>query len=158
MKKNYLSIVLLVIALISLVGFTGSAFAFRGIGNCGSGGGPGWNKGGDGPGYLDELSKDEIKKLKEERKAFLNDTKSLRNNIYAKDLELRAEIAKENPDIKKAASLQKELSDLNTGFDQKMLQHRIKMKKINPAAARKFMRGGGPEFSRGHPGKKRCRK
>jgi len=115
-------------------------------------------KGGGGSGYLDELSDDEIKKLQEERKAFLNETKSLRNDIYAKDLELRAEIAKENPDIKKAASLQKELSDLNTGFDQKMLQHRIKMKKINPAAARGCMRGGGSEFSRGHPGKRRCRK
>jgi len=153
MKRNYLSILLLIIVLFSLVEFGGSAFAFRGIGNCGSGGGPGWNKGGEGPGFADELSDDEIKKLNDERKAFLNETKSLRNDIYVKDLELRAEIAKDNPDMEKATNLQKEISDLNTRFDQKMLQHRIKMKKINPAAGRGCMYGGGSEFGRGHPGK-----
>jgi zinc resistance-associated protein len=158
MKTNYLSIVLLIIALFSFVGFAGSALAFRGIGNCGSGGGPGWNKGGGGPGFADEFSADEIKKFKEERKSFLNETRDLRNGIYAKDLELRAEIAKKNPDLEKASNLQKELSDLNARFDQKMLQHRIKMKKINPAAGRGYMYGGGSGFSRGNPGKGRCRK
>ena len=151
MKRNYFSIGLMAIVLFSLVGFAGSAFAFRGVGNCGSGGGPGWNKGGGGPGFADELSEDEIKKITEERKAFMNETKDLRNDIYAKDLELRAEIAKKNPDLEKASKLQKELSDLNTEFDQKMLNHRIKMKKICPASERGCMYGhGGPGFGKKH--------
>jgi Spy/CpxP family protein refolding chaperone len=160
MKRSYLSKVLLVVMLFSLVGFGGSALAFRGMGNCGSGGGPGWNKGGDGPGFADELTEDEIGKLKEERKAFLNETKDLRNDIYAKDLELKAEIAKKNPDLEKASKLQKELSGLNTEFDQKMLQHRIKMKKICPAAERGCMHGhgSGSDFGRGHKEKGSSRK
>jgi len=155
MKKSYFFKVLLVVVLFSLVGFGGSAMAFRGIGSCGSGGGPGWHKGGNAAGVADELTEDEIRKMDEERKAFFNETRDLRDDIYAKDLELRAEIAKKNPDAEKAARLQKELSDLNAGFDQKMLQHRIKMKKICPAAERGCMygHGGGSGLGPGHMGK-----
>jgi Spy/CpxP family protein refolding chaperone len=156
MKKSYFSTVLLVVMLFPLVGFSGSAMAFRGIGNCGGGGGPGWHKGVDRAVVVDELTEDEIRKLDEERKAFLNETKDLRNDIYAKDLELRAEIAKKNPDLEKASRLQKELSDLNAEFDQKMLQHRIKMKKICPASERGCMYGhGSPGFGKKHMGKGR---
>jgi len=152
MKKKYFLNVFLVILVVSLAGFGGTAMAYRGMGGCGSSGGLGWHKGGDGPGIADELTDDEIQKLNDERKTFLNETKELRNDIYAKDLELRAEIAKKNPDTEKAAKIQKELSNLNAELDQKMLQHRIRMKKICPAAERGCMYGPGGGMGFGHGG------
>ena len=102
--------------------------------------GPGWQRGGDwGPGYMGSLSDDEIKALQKERNAFFEATQDLRQEIYQKNLELRSELAKRDLDAKKATRLQKELSKLEAEFDQKRLDHRMKMRKINPGAGRGFM-------------------
>ncbi len=84
------------------------------------------------------LSEDEIKKANEEREAFFKTTEELRQDIYAKELELKSEIAKKDTDTGKAIKIQKEISELKSQFDQKRLDHMLKMKKINPSLARGF--------------------
>ena len=77
--------------------------------------------------------------MEKERANFFETTKELRDDIYAKELELRSELARPDIDRAKAASLQKEISKLETQLDQKHLGHIINMEKINPNIVRGFM-------------------
>lgn len=158
MEKKTVSIIM-VISLIALVGSGGTALAYRGWGggDC-PGGGPGWQKGGDGWHHHQNLSEADIEKLNEQRKAFFKNTQDLRNDIIAKELELRAELAKKNPDANVAASLQKELSELEAQFDQKRIEHRIKMREINPNAGQGFAYGPGARRGWGGGGPGYCRR
>ena len=145
MKNVNVGKIVLVISVVALLGIGVNAFAGRGKGwHHGSGWQrDGWGMGGPGYGY--NLSDEEIKVLEKERQAFFNETESIRQDLYAKDLELRGELAKETPNAKKAARLQTELSKLESQLDQKRVDHMIKMRKLNPNAGRGrgFMGGGG---------------
>jgi len=91
--------------------------------------------GGFGPsgwGALGDLSEEDIKKLEEERKAFFEDTKDLRREVYQKRLELASEMAKQNPDPTRASAIQKEISDTLARLAQKHLDHLFRVRKINP--------------------------
>jgi zinc resistance-associated protein len=145
-KKMHNSIKkILMVTLIVVMGFYGRAFAHSGMGY---GHHYGWGYpmtqmhsrgyGGSGCGYWGELSEDQIQKLYKEHAAFFEATKDLRGRLYQKRLELRSELAKENPDTNKAAALQKEISELKAEFDQKRLNHFLNMKKINPDIGRGF--------------------
>ena len=92
--------------------------------------------------YRTDLKDEDIKALDEERIAFLKATDSVRQNLYSKELELRSELYKENPDVSKAGAMQKEISELESELDQKRLDHMIKIRKLNPNAGRGFMMGG----------------
>ena len=139
------------IALFALVGFSAQAIAERGMGY-----GPyprwghhpmhAWHHGkNDGPGFgcWGDLSQEDTQKLEKERADFFEATKNLRANIYQKRLELRSELAKENPDAKKAAELQTEISGLRAEFDQKRLNHFLNLRKITPDIGRGFSDGYG---------------
>ena len=91
------------------------------------------------------LSDQDIDKLNKERQAFFEDTRELRENRYQKELELRSEMAKQDPDVNKAVALQKEVSELEGQLAQKRVEQRIKMKKENPDlfAGRGYGKGGG---------------
>jgi len=156
MKNLNFGKIVLVIGVVALLGIGVNAFA---------GWGRGWHHGSDwqnrgrgmgGPGYGYNLSDEEFKTLEKERQAFFNETESIRQDLYAKDLELRSELAKETPDSKKAARLQKELSKLESQLDQKRVDHMINMRKLNPNAGRGrgFMGGGamgyGPRYGGGN--------
>jgi len=78
------------------------------------------------------LTKEEREKVDAERKAFHESTKDLRRDIYQKSLELQSEMAKKDTDRKKAFEFQKQISDLKGQMEQKRLEHRFNMKKINP--------------------------
>ena len=93
--------------------------------------GPGF-RGYGGRGYQSDLSDEDLAKLDKERQAFFDATSDLREQLYQKELELRSEIAKPEPDTKKAAGLQAEISNLEGQLDQKRLEQRIKMKKDFP--------------------------
>ena len=108
--------------------------------------GSGYGRGYGNPGFRGNLTEEEITKLNEERNAFFKATQELRQNINQKSLELNSELAKKNPDAKKAGALQKELSGLKGQLDQKRIQHRIRMNKIKPGLGRM-----GPGF--GHKGR-----
>ena len=161
---------LIVLTLVAVLGFGANAFAQGGRGyGRGMGYGPGWSNEpgmGDGPGmgygrgmgrgfgrsgYASDLSEEALKKLNDERAAFFGATKDLRNDIFQKRLELRSELAKQNPDTKNAEKLQKEVSELEARFDQKRINHRVKMKKINPNAGQGFG-GRGRGFGTGFGG------
>ncbi len=139
MKIKNLSKTLIVLTLVAIMGMGATAFAGKGRGSAGyaQGGqygcdGSGYGRGYGNRGFVGNLSEEEIAKLNEERNAFSKATQDLTQNIYQKRLELNSELAKKNPDSKKAGVLQKELSGLKGQLDQKRTQHRIRMNKINP--------------------------
>ena len=151
--RNVTSKLLVVLTVFAVVGFGVYAFADGGMGYGKNRGGwdhhgPGWRQGGSGcPGYggymMGDLSDEEIQKMDQQRKAFYNANKDSKQNIYQKRLELESEFAKKTPDAKKAAGIQKEISDLQARIDQNRVDHIIEMKKIDPDAGRGF-RGNGP--------------
>ncbi len=136
MRNIKLTKLVMIATLIAIVGFGAYAFAGWGMGYGPRGWGhmePGWHHGGPGnPAYQSELSDEDIAKFSEERRAFFEETAEIRENLYQKELELRAELAKKDPDAKKAVGLQKEISELESQLDQKQVEHRIKMQKENP--------------------------
>ena len=76
-------------------------------------------------------------------KTFYKETESIRLKIYEKELAVRSELAKENPDAKKASDLQKELSEFESDFNQKKIDHKLALRKANPNFNRGFMGRGG---------------
>lgn len=94
-----------------------------------------------GYGYSGDMSDQEIKALDQERKEFFQATEELRGDIYSKQLELRSELAKSDPDTKTALELQKKISDLEARLDQKRIEHLVKMRKLDPDVGREFMGG-----------------
>ena len=163
MRKSTFSKGMVILAVIATVGLVATAHAGwgGGHGHMGRGWGHmGWGGpccGGDDPDLTDE----QRKAFDEERRAFFKDTDELRQKLYAKGLELRSELAKTDVDPQKAAAIQKDISTLEAEFDQKRLDHMIRMKKINPDAGRGFMMGGrgrggtmgyGPGYGRGFGG------
>ena len=152
MKKGFL----VILAIAAVVALSVTAYAGRGMGYGPGGGQCQGNKGGYGPGsghMMGNLTEDEAKKLNDARDEFFKSTEDLRQDIYAKEMELNSELAKKNIDTEKASKLQKEISELESKFDQKRLDHMIKMKKLSPNQARGFGMGGGCPGGRGPCGK-----
>lgn len=107
-------------------------------------GGPGYR-----PGFGSDLSDEEVAKLDKERQDFYEATADLRDALYQKELELRSELAKAEPDAQKAAGLQKEISNLESQLDQKRLDHQIKMRKDFPRTGYKGYGYGARGMGRG---------
>ena len=136
MEKRNRNKRLLAVIFIAVLGLAATATA-----DCGQGRGHGERR------CLKNLSDGDIKKLEQERNAFFTSTKELRRELYRKDLALKMELAKKVPDPKAARKLQKEISEMETIFDQKRIDHILKMKAINPdcrSGLKKF-RGKGPD-------------
>ena len=89
------------------------------------------------PGYDRNLKNETVKKLNSEQEAFIKMTEGLRQKIYEKELYLKVELSKKEPDNATALSFQKELSNARGEFEQLMIQHLIRMKKINLDAEKK---------------------
>jgi hypothetical protein len=89
------------------------------------------------PGYNRDLSDETTRKLNHEQEAFIKATEGLRHSIYEKELYLKAELANEDPDTDIALSFQKDISEAKGKFEQKMIEHLIRMKKINMEALKK---------------------
>ncbi len=85
------------------------------------------------PGYNRNLSDAIIKKLNTEQEAFIKDTEPLRQTIYEKELYLKAELARKSPDTVTALNIQKSISEAKGKYEQKMIEHIIRMKIINLA-------------------------
>lgn len=155
MKKNTIRTAL--IGIMTIATIAGGTTAFAGRGN--------WNenRADDGRMYncpygnpVANLTDEQRTQLDNERKAFFDATKVMRQDLNAKQLELRAELAKQNPDAARAAALQKEVSELNASLDQKHLEHVFAVRKIHPDAGRGFFghnremgHGGGMGHGRG---------
>ena len=125
MKVIFKTTPLIVATLLVLLGIADTASAGRGMG---------YGHRGGYSGYAGDLSEDDIKAIDKERRAFFEATRDLRQDMYRKELELQTELAQKNPDAKKAAALQEDISKLESTFDQKRLDHMMEMRKIVPEA------------------------
>lgn len=141
MKTNTIRTAMISLITIGLMATATTAFAGKGMG---------YRNNPDCPygRQAANLTDEQVKQLDAERQAFFEATKTQRQDLYAKRLELRAEMAKRTPDMKKAAGLQKEVSDLQANLDQKRLTHIMKMREINPDAGIGCFNGG--KGMRGH--------
>lgn len=135
--------IFMVLVVGAVLAFAVTSFAGWGRGQWGYGYhmGPGYGmhgawaegpRGYGGPGYRGDLNDEDLAKLDQERQTFFEATSDLRENLYQKELELRSELAKPEPDVKKAAEIQKQISSLENELDQKRLEQQIKMKKDFP--------------------------
>jgi len=160
MKKISTRETLIIITVVAFLGFGAYAFAGWGMGPGMMGGwdnyGPGWHRGGYGDngygGMMGNFSDDQIQEMNTQRNTFFKATEDLRQDIYSKQLELRSELAKKNPDPKKAVNLQGDISKLQAQLDQKQIDHMVEMRKINPNTGRGFMGRGGMGYRAGTGG------
>jgi zinc resistance-associated protein len=97
--------------------------------------------GGGGPGSCGQYDRGYGYQNPEERnpqdqrdEAFYRDTSEIRNQIRTKSAELDALLNSPNPDLEKARSLQKEISELQAKMDEKRLNHELEERKRNPEA------------------------
>ena len=146
--------IFLTIAVIAAAGIGSNAFAHgmgRGGGMMGYGGGMMGGYHGDwshhGYGYGNDKdsrwSDEDYRKFDQQREAFFKETQDIRNKLYERERELQNELAKDHPDAVKASRLQKEISELQSEFDQKRVDKMVELRKQNPDMGRGFM-GGGP--------------
>ena len=147
MKMNNFAKTVTILAIAGIVGFAATSFAGWGRGGGGNcrGQGSGWGQREFAPSDCrGNLSDEQMTRLNEKRHAFSEETRNLRENVYQKELELRSELVKADPDSQKASDLQAEVSNLTAQLDQKRIAHRIKMKKENPEffAGRGYGMGG----------------
>lgn len=130
--KQYLKGIIMM-AVLAVVGLSTAAFAGWGMGH--GQGGCGWNNmggHGNGRGYGSNLSADEIKRLDAEQSAFLTATEGIRKSLYEKELALRNELVKDNPDTVNASNLQADISRLQGELDQKNLNYEMSARKAVP--------------------------
>ena len=115
-------------------GWNGSGYGgyMMGPGMMGYGPGYGGHMMGYGPDGYGNLSPRDAAKLEQSQQEFLNDTSDLRNSIQEKQFALNQEIQQTNPDRDKITNLQKELSQLESRFEQKALEHQLDLRKNFP--------------------------
>jgi Spy/CpxP family protein refolding chaperone len=143
--------VIIAIASVALVGVGVNAFAHSGRGWSG-----GWGHGGSGMHYQDEygerftdqMSEEEYVQFEKKREAFFKETQDLRTSLFEKERELQSELAKKELDAARASQLQKEISNLQSQFDQKRINQMVEMRKLNTNAGR-GIRPGGPMMGYG---------
>jgi len=107
---------------------------------------------GQARGFDSNLSPEQIEKMETQREAFFKETEPIRQRLYEKEMALRSELAKENPDADAAKTLQNEISELRSDFDKKRLEHRMEMRAIAPEIGQGYRSTGpgyGPRAPRG---------
>jgi Spy/CpxP family protein refolding chaperone len=100
-----------------------------------------------------DLSAEQRDAIETERENFFRETRALREGMDEKAAAIEDEFSKENPDRGRIQQLQKELSGLRSDFDEKRLDHQLKMKKIAPELNRGPARYGKGESGKGRYGK-----
>jgi len=89
---------------------------------------PGYGPGTWGPGL--NLSGEQTQKMQALRESFFKETIPLRNELMAKQLELRTLWAEANPDQEKILAKQRELHALRAQLQEKATKHRLLMRQI----------------------------
>ena len=155
MKSKKLRNGLAALITITIVAVGANAMAGKGMGYDRDGqgrGGCGQYQGKGGCGYGPNgasLTAEQREQMDAERQAFFEATKQARQDLHAKRLALRAEMAKSDTDMDAAKALQKEISGIEADLDLKRLDHIQAMRKIDPDAGRGFF---GEGCGRGHRG------
>ncbi|MBU4317725.1 MAG: hypothetical protein KKF30_10675 [Proteobacteria bacterium] len=83
------------------------------------------------PAYKRHLNPETLKKLHAEQEAFIKGSEDLRYTLYEKELCLKTELAKKEPDDALAMAFQNELSENRKELERKMTEHLLRMKKIS---------------------------
>lgn len=94
------------------------------------------------------LSDTDAAKLNASQEKFYEDTHELRDQINKKRIALSNEMDKSNPNQNSVLTLQKELSSLQSDFDQKALAHQLEVRKLLPDNYRGSGYGYGPAYCR----------
>jgi Spy/CpxP family protein refolding chaperone len=119
-----------------MMGYGGGYGQMMGPGMMGYGGGygPGYGhmRGYYGPNGYGNLSQEDAAKLEQSQEKFFEGTRDLRNSIRDKQIALNDELQKPDPDRAKVADVQKQLSQLESQFDQKALDHQLELRKEFP--------------------------
>lgn len=92
---------------------------------------------------LTEEQQNQIKKLRQD---LFDRTADLRTQVIAKSAELNIFLNTTDPDVDKAKTLQKELSDLQAKMDQERIVFQLELRKIDPD-----FRMGMHQIGRGNP-------
>lgn len=101
-------------------------------------------------GLFNNMPTEKREELEKLRKAFLDNTVDLRNDIRTRRTELDNLLRTNNPDVTKAKAIQKEISDLQAELAQKTLELRLEMLKVYPDA--RYGMGFGRNMMRFGPG------
>ena len=139
--------VIITIASIAVLGIGINAFAYGGWGQHR---GDMHYQGGYSKGNMNQMSPEEYKQFEQKREAFRSETLDIRTSLFEKERALQNELAKDAPDVAQASRLQKEISDLQSQFDQKRIENMLEMRKLNPNAGRGF-KADGPRKGSGGP-------
>lgn len=79
-----------------------------------------------------DLSDEEAAKLEASQKQFFEDTRELRGQIDEMQIAMRNEMSRDNPDRDKIFELQKQVSVMQSDFDQKALAHQLEVRQLLP--------------------------
>lgn len=93
-------------------------------------------------GCWEDLTPEALEKVKKERAAFQSLTRDFRQDLKSKNLALKSELMKKEPNAKTAMALQDEISKLSNKLDTEQLKHILSIKKIAPYAKLKCLKGG----------------
>jgi zinc resistance-associated protein len=136
--------VLMILGILILVGFlTAPVFAHRwggGKNYGGPGAGPCWLESGD----LTDSQGAELEKLHQQ---FVDDTATLREEIWNKSAELDTSLNAADPDAKKVRTLQREISALKAKMSEQRVNFELEARKIAPNA--RSGRGSGRVYAGG---------
>jgi zinc resistance-associated protein len=123
MKKPIIVTALLVLTLVWVLSTEAQGW---GRGGGGRGAGPGWQD----DTYGLNLAQDQSTKLNSLRQSFWKDTVAFNTRIDQKQLELNSLLLEPNPDSQKVVKLQKEISELQTQFNDKRINYQLESRKI----------------------------
>ena len=95
--------------------------------------------GGSEPGYYmhhdrgyGNLTEEQTAKLQELDRKIYAENEKIRNDIWAKSSQLNTLLNTQNPDVKKAKTIQGEINDLRAELNQNRLDYELKARKIAP--------------------------
>ena len=120
----------------------------------GRGGGPGycWQDGG----RVEGLSQEQRTALDALDRKYWEETVSLRESMRSKSWELNSILDAENPNMEKARSLQREVSELKATLAQKRLEYDLEARKVAPdSSVRGYGKGYGKRRGGGYGSKMR---
>ena len=138
MKANATNKIMIVVSVVAILGLGSYVYADWGMND----GHRGWHSGGSGRYHMEgynqghmrqgNMSSEDYNKLTQEYETFRKETEGLRKELYNKDLELRREMSKNDPDKNKVFAIQKDISELTSQLDKKALDFELNARNINP--------------------------
>jgi zinc resistance-associated protein len=106
-----------------------------------------------GRGDYGNLTSEQKTKLDTLDQTYYEETRELRNQIWTKSRELDVTLNSSSPDLDKAKTLQKEISELRAKLDEKTLTYGLEARKIVPDQQLGYAYSGGYGYHMGPYGR-----